>query len=393
MAPRVLSGMRPTGPLHIGHWEGVLKNWVALQKESECFFFAADWHVLTTDYERAKDVKETVRENVADWIATGVDPEKSTLFVQSEVKEHAELFLLLGMLVPIPWLERNPTYKEQLNELRKVHISPPLLEKISKELAAKGKKDLAIRLSTVVGEEAPPEALQGVMEEVKPFLSEEVFTRLKDAATARDLSTLGFLGYPVLQTADIVIYKAGRVPVGEDQLPHIELSREIVRRFNSLYGNALVEPQALLTPTPRLLGTDDRKMSKSYGNAVFLGDSAEETEAKLKPMKTDPARKRRTDPGDPDKCNVFSWHRVYSSPEEQEDCAKKCRTAAFGCLDCKMVLVHNLNRTLAPVREKRAELLSAPKRIDEILGDGAVRARRIAGETLKEVRRAMKLDG
>lgn len=396
---RVLSGMRPTGALHIGHWEGVLKNWVRLQEDHECLFFVANWHVLTTDYQKTHELKSTIRENVADWIATGINPEKTTLFIQSEVKEHAELFLLLGMLVPIPWLERNPTYKEQLQELRRVHISPPLIEKATKELKGRGQKDLATRLrDSVAGEAASEgaedasETVRALLPELEKHLPEEVFARLKEAATARDLSTLGFLAYPVLQTADIIAYKAHFVPVGEDQMPHIELSREIVRRFNHLYGDVFPEPNGLLTPTPRLLGTDERKMSKSYGNAVFLGDSAGETEAKIRPMKTDPARVRRTDPGNPENCNVFSWHRLYSSSEEQEDCAKKCRSAAFGCIDCKMILVQNLNRQLEPVRAHRSELLAAPGRIDEILGDGAQKARRIASETLKEVRAAMKLD-
>jgi len=395
MATRVLSGMRPTGPLHIGHWEGVLKNWVKLQEEHECFFFSANWHVLTTDYERMKEVRDSVRENVADWIACGLDPEKSVLFVQSDVKEHAELFLLLSMLVPVPWLERNPTYREQLVELRKVHISPPLLEKIGAELKKKDKKDLSTRLTELAKAEAlaPPEALEGFLPELEKVLSQDLFARLKDAATARDLSTYGFLGYPVLQTADIIIYKGNVVPVGEDQLPHVELSREIVRRFNSLYGPVFPEPRALLTPTPKLLGTDDRKMSKSYGNEVMLGDSAEETTAKVKVMKTDPARVRRDDPGNPDVCNVYSWHKLYSTPAQQAEVAQKCRSAGFGCLDCKMIMVHNLNRQLEPVRAQRSELLAAPQRIDQILGDGAQRARAVAGETLKEVRHALKIDG
>lgn len=394
MGKRVLSGMRPTGPLHIGHWEGVLKNWAKLQDEHECFFFSADWHVLTTDYERAADVSANVVDNVADWIACGLDPEKSVLFVQSDIKEHAELFLLLSMLVPVPWLERNPTYREQLRELRRVHVPPPLVRKINKELKSRAKKELGKRLMAAVSTpegEHPDETLMDLLPEIEEVLSKDLFARLKQAATARDLSTVGFLSYPVLQTADIIIYKGNYVPVGEDQMPHVELSRDIVRRFNSLYGETFPEPEGLLTPTPRLLGTDERKMSKSFDNAIFLGDSEEDTIAKIKPMQTDPARVRKTDPGDPDKCNVFSWHKLYSSQEEQKDCAQKCRTAAFGCMDCKMILAENLNRRLAPVREKRAALLSDHGRIEKIIADGAEKARAVASQTLKEVREAMNI--
>lgn len=394
---RILSGMRPTGPLHIGHWEGVIKNWVELQKEHECFFFSADWHVLTTDYQKAHGIRPIVRENVANWIAAGIDPARSVIFVQSDIKEHAELHLLLSMLVPVPWLERNPTYKEQLAELRKVHISPPMIAKIAGELKGRGTKgkELGKRFRELAEGrvEAPPEALQELVPELEGLLSEELYGRLKETVTARDLSTLGFLAYPVLQTADIIAYKATGVPVGEDQLPHVELSREIVRRFNGLYGEVFPEPKALLTPTPKLLGTDDRKMSKSYGNAVMLGDTAEETIERVKPMKTDPARRRRTDPGNPEVCNVYAWHKLYSSSDEQAHVAEQCRTAGFGCIDCKMIMVNNLNNQLEPLREKRTELLEKPEKLDRIIDEGADRARRIARETMSEVREAMKLHG
>ena len=265
----VVSGMRPTGRLHIGHLHGALANWVRLQEENDCYFFSADWHALTTNYHDPGVIKQAEREMFVDFIAAGVDPLKSTLFVQSEVKEHAELFLLLGMITPLGWLERSPTYKE-----------------------------------------------------------------MRENITDRDLALYGFLGYPVLLTADVVMYKATRVPVGVDQVPHLELSREIVRKFTHHYGPVFPEPQPLLTASPKILGTDGRKMSKSYGNTIDIGESAESTTKKIMGMVTDPARKRRQDPGNPDVCGIFYLHKIYSDAPTVEWVNVNCRTAGIGCVDC-----------------------------------------------------------
>lgn len=322
---RVLSGMRPTGRLHLGHLFGALDNWRKLQDEYECFFFIADWHALTTDYASPGGIKEYTLEVAIDWLAAGIDPERSTLFVQSSLPEHAELHLLLSMITPLPWLERVPTYKEQMQELRD-----------------------------------------------------------------KDLNTYGFLGYPLLQAADILIYKADYVPVGEDQLPHIELCREIARRFNHLYKSVFVEPQALLTEFPRIPGTDGRKMSKSYGNAIYLSDPLEGIKAKIKPMVTDPARKRRWDPGNPDVCPVYDLHRVFTPRGERESyVVPGCRTASIGCLDCKGVLLKYMIPALQPISEKRHELAQQPEVVREILEEGTRRARKVASETLAEVKEAI----
>lgn len=322
---RVLSGMRPTGRLHLGHLFGALDNWRKLQDEYECFFFIADWHALTTDYASPGGIKEYTLEVAIDWLAAGIDPERSTLFVQSSLPEHAELHLLLSMITPLPWLERVPTYKEQMQELRD-----------------------------------------------------------------RDLNTYGFLGYPLLQAADILIYKADYVPVGEDQLPHIELCREIARRFHHFYKSVFVEPQALLTEFPRIPGTDGRKMSKSYGNAIFLADPPEVVERKIKRMVTDPARKRRFDPGNPDVCPVFDLHKIFTPKEERESfVVPGCRTAGIGCLDCKGVLLKSMIPALQPIYEKRLELTQQPGVVQEILEEGTRRARQVASETLAEVKGAI----
>lgn len=316
----VLSGMRPSGPLHLGHWVGALSNWIKLQEEYECYYEIATWHALTTEYENPYELKKWIREMLVDWISAGLDPEKCVMFNQSDVKEHAELHLLLSMLVPVPWLERVPTYKEQQREIAN-----------------------------------------------------------------RDLSTYGFLGYPVLQTADIIIYKANWVPVGEDQVPHVELAREIVRKFNNFYGETFPEPQAYLTPVPRLLGTDGRKMSKSYGNAILLKDSQEEVERKILPMMTDTRRKRRTDPGEPEDCPVYDYHKVFSREDERTEIEKGCRSAGIGCIDCKRILIKNLNIFMEPIREKREKLLKTPDLIEEILINGAKKAMNKAVQTMEEV--------
>lgn len=325
---RVLSGMRPTGKLHLGHLIGALNNWVKLQDEYDCFYTIVPWHALTTEYADPSKIREYTLEVARDWLAVGLDPERSVIFVQSDVPQHAELHLLLSMIVPIPWLERVPSYKEQQREL--------------------------------------PD---------------------------KDLSTYGFLGYPLLQTADIIIYKAECVPVGEDQVPHIELAREIVRRFNHLYRPVFPEPQALLTKFPRLLGLDGRKMSKSYGNVINLADSPQEIEEKVKTMFTDPNRVRRSDPGRPEVCNLFPYHRLFTDPKKTAEIENACRKAEIGCTDCKRVLSSSLVEFLAPIREKRREYEEKPDLVRDILAEGAKKARAVAEETMSEVREAMGLAG
>ena len=393
---RVLSGMRPTGPLHLGHLHGVLKNWVQLQHEYECFFFVADWHALTTNYEETGIISETVFDIVVDWLSVGINPGEATLFIQSRVPEHAELHLLLSMITPISWLERVPSYKDQQEKLKE-----------------------------------------------------------------RDLSTYGFLGYPLLQTADILIYKAAQVPVGEDQVAHIEMSREVARRFNFLYGrepgfeekaesaarkmgkkNAklyfeirrayqeagdgealekgraliesqqnislgdrerllgylegggkviLPEPQALLTPEAKMPGLDGEKMSKSYDNVIRLRESPEEVNRKLRTMPTDPARVRRSDPGDPDKCPVWNFHKIYSTEEVRQWAREGCVTAGIGCLDCKQPIIDAVLKEQQPIRERSEEILSDPDAVRAVIDEGCEAARDVARDTLEEVRHVMNL--
>lgn len=323
---RVLSGFRPTGPMHLGHLVGAIENWVRLQETHECFFAIADWHALTSEYADPSQVGAYTFEMALDWMAAGLDPERCTIFVQSHVPEHAELHLLLSMIVPLSWLERVPTYKEQ-----------------------------------------------------------------QEQVTTRDLTNYGFLGYPVLQAADILIYRAVSVPVGEDQLAHLELCREIARRFNALYGAIFPEPQGLTTRMARLPGTDGRKMSKSYGNAINLADDAETIRRKILTMVTDPARKRRSDPGNPDVCPVFDFHRAFSDDATRATVNAGCRSAGIGCVDCKKMLLAHLEPALTPFQERRRELAAHPGRVREILTEGARRARREAGETMTMVRRAMGL--
>jgi len=393
---RVLSGMRPTGRLHLGHYHGVLKNWIRLQHEYECFFFVADWHALTTEYENKEIIGESLWEMVIDWLAAGVNPGTARLFIQSRVPEHAELHLLLSMITPLGWLERVPSYKDQQE-------------------------------------------------------------KLKD----KDLATYGFLGYPLLQSADILIYRAGLVPVGEDQVAHIELTREVARRFNHLYGkepgfvekaegavkkigkkNAklykdlrkryqekgdhealetakallasqqnitladrerlfgylegegkiiLPEPMELLTPTSRMPGLDGQKMSKSYGNTIGLREDAGEVEKKLRTMPTDPARVRRTDPGEPDKCPVWPFHRIYSTEAIQKWVLEGCRSAGIGCLECKQPVIDAVLAEQAPIRERAVEFVENPNLVRNIITEGCEEAREVAGETLNEVKQAMGL--
>ena len=393
---RVLSGMRPTGALHLGHYHGVLKNWVRLQSEYPCLFFVADWHALTTDYEHPGRVEQNAWEMVVDWLAAGVDPNQAILFVQSHIQEHAELHLLLSMMTPLGWLERVPTYKDQIE-------------------------------------------------------------KLKD----RDLATYGFLGYPLLQSADILIYRARYVPVGEDQVPHVEMTREIARRFNHLYGREegfeekakaavkkmgskkarllnelrtkfleggdaealsraramleeqqnlprgdrerlygwlegggrkiLVEPEALLTEASRLPGLDGQKMSKSYGNAIELRESPESVTRKIRTMPTDPARVKRSDPGTPEKCPVWSLHLVYSDESRRDWVQRGCTTAGIGCLECKQPVIDAVLAELAPMRERAQTYLDDPTLVKSIIADGCDRARKLAEETMRDVREAMGL--
>lgn len=394
---RVVSGMRPTGRLHLGHYHGVLKNWVKLQHEYECFFFAADWHALTTLYDTPQDIEQNVWDMMIDWLAAGVSGTSSTLFIQSQVPEHAELNLLLGMSTPLSWLERVPTYKDQQEKLREL-----------------------------------------------------------------DLATYGFLGYPLLMSADILVYRAGLVPVGADQLSHVEITRELARRFNHMYGKEqgfedkakaaiqkmgkkaakhyqnlrsayqeqgdaealeaaravlqeqqnltagdkerlfgylegggkiiLPEPQALLTPASKMPGLDGQKMSKSYGNTITLRDTTDEVDAKVRRMPTDPARVRRTDPGDPDKCPVYQLHLVYTDQATHDWVNQGCRTAGIGCLDCKKPVIDAISAELAPMQQRAAEYEANPDAVRLILNEGAERAREAASDTLVEVRQAIGLN-
>jgi tryptophanyl-tRNA synthetase len=351
---RVLSGMRPTGRLHLGNYMGALYNWVKLQHEYDCFFFIADWHALTTDYADPRKVLENVREVALDFLSAGLDPSRCTIFVQSHVHQHAELNLLFGMFTPLGWLERVPTYKDQQEQLRE-----------------------------------------------------------------KDLNTYGFLGYPLLQAADILLYRPDFVPVGQDQVAHVELTREVARRFNQLYASRptpalqhahtdkerlaaevsqndvaeelLPEPKVLLTPSPKLPGTDGRKMSKSYNNTILLTDSEPEVRAKLKTMVTDPARIRRTDVGNPDICPVFDLHKVFSPEETQQQARVGCTTAGIGCIQCKGWLADNVVQALAPIQERRRHFESHPQEVDSILEAGAERASRFAAETMQPVLKAVGL--
>src|ERR1017187_5648817 len=382
--PRILSGMRPTGKLHLGNLVGALQNWVRLQEEYDSFHFVADWHMLTTGYENTIDLRKDTWEMVTDWLACGLDPTKATFFVQSRLPEHPELHLLFSMVTPLSWLERVPTYKEQLENI-------------------------------------------------------------KD----HDINTYGFLGYPLLQAADILMYKAHAVPVGEDQVPHVELTREVARRFNQAFGKLQMkkrseqewlawsagvrnltrppagkaeqyvwesynrasldvraeylnrdvgtldpifpEPEALLTSAPRLPGTDGRKMSKSYKNAIFLTDAPDVVSKKLATMVTDPDRKRRTDVGNPDKCPVFDLHKIFSAPETINRVNRECRTAEIGCVDCKKLAAGHLNAFLAPIQERRKPYEQYPQKVWDILADGTERARKVARQTMTEVRQAVNL--
>jgi len=326
MTKRVLSGMQPSGPMHLGNLLGALDNFIRLQADHECFYFIADWHALSTNFEDTARLREYAHDMLINWLAAGLDPERSTLFIQSRIPEHAVLHLLLSMITPVPWLERNPTYKERQENIK-----------------------------------------------------------------GRDLSTYGFLGYPVLQAADILLYKGDLVPVGIDQLPHLELTREITRRFNTLYKPIFPEPQALLTEIPKVPGTDGRKMSKSYHNTINLSDSEAQVRAKLKTMVTDPARVRRTDKGNPDICPVFTLHQSFSTQAVIDQVNQECRTAAIGCIECKALAADAIVARLSPIWEKRRELVQQPKLVDEVIEAGTRRAGAVARQTLAEVNEALRL--
>ncbi|HPD01035.1 MAG TPA: tryptophan--tRNA ligase [Acetivibrio sp.] len=323
---KILSGMRPTGVLHLGNYFGALENWVKLQDEYDCYFFVADWHALTTGYEDTSEIKNNINNIIIDWISAGLDPERCVMFLQSSVKEHAELHLLFSMTTPLSWLYRCPTYKDQLNQI-------------------------------------------------------------KD----RNISTYGFLGYPCLQAADILMYKAGFVPVGEDQLPHLELTREIARRFNNLFEEVFPEPQALLTKAKVLPGTDGRKMSKSYNNTIALSDSPDEVRKKVSTMITDPARIRKDDPGHPEVCTVFAFHKVFNE-EEIPQIEEDCKGGKIGCVQCKKKLAQKMAEYLEPIYERRQKLLEKPGYVKEVLQNGNENARKVAGKTIEEVKKAMKID-
>ncbi len=325
---RILSGNRPTGRIHWGNYFGALKNWVELQNEYECYYFIADWHALTTGYEDSQDIFPSVKEIMKDWLAVGLHPRKSTIFLQSWVPEHAELHLLLSMITPLGWLERVPSFKDMQQQL-------------------------------------------------------------KD----RDLNMYGFLGYPLLQTADIVIYNAHFVPVGEDQVSHLEFSREVVRRFHHVMNKQVfVEPKPLLTSSPRVPGIDGRKMSKSFDNAIYISDDDETVQKKMMQAITDPARKRKDDPGNPDICNIFAYHKLYTDEGAIKDIDSKCRSAGIGCVDCKRMCIENALNFWKPIKEKREQWDDEEEKLLEILRDGSKRARETARETMERVRKAVNLD-
>lgn len=325
---RVFSGMRPTGQLHLGHLAGALTNWIELQKDHECFYAIVDWHALMSNYSESENTRQSCIDVLLDWLSVGLDPEQSCIFIQSHVPQHAELFLALSMISPLGWLYRNPTYKEQIQNLQN-----------------------------------------------------------------KDLSTFAFLGYPVLMAADILLYKAEKVPVGEDQSAHLELSRELARRFNHFFGEDLLpEPQTILTPTPKVPGTDGRKMSKSYGNSLYISEDSKSMWDKLRTMMTDPAREKRTDPGNPDKCPVWDLHRVFNKDVAQRaEIDKGCRTAGIGCIDCKKMLNAHIATLMEPIHERRVRYAKDPTLLHDVLTQGARRAEAVARETMEQIYPAMGL--
>jgi len=326
---RIVSGIRPTGDLHIGHYLGVLKNWVELQKDYQCFYFTADWHALTSEFRDPFIIRKSSRDMVMTWLGVGIDPQTSVIFRQSDIKNHAELFLLLSMITPVPWLERNPAYKELKEELKE-----------------------------------------------------------------KDLGNLGFLGYPVLQAADIVMYHADKVPIGEDQLPHLELTREIVRRFNFIYGEGVLkEPKEILTEAARVLGIDGRKMSKSYGNAIFIYETEESLKQKVMQMFTDVKRLRKKDPGEPEDCNLYPLHEYFTDEETRREIQAGCRSASLGCVECKKILINNLISEFQPIWEKIDYYRNHASLIDDIIRQGAAKAGEESEATMEKVRAAMRMSG
>ena len=321
-----MSGMRPTGKLHLGNYFGALENWVKLQDEYRSFHAIVDWHALTTSYEDTSELRQNIMDVALDWLGAGLDPDKCTIYIQSDIKEIAELFLLLSMITPVSWLERCPTYKDQLKQLE-----------------------------------------------------------------GKNIANYGFLGYPCLMATDILVFKAKYVPVGEDQVPHLELSREIARRFNYIYGDTFPEPEALLTEAKVLPGLDGRKMSKSYENAIYLSDSPGEIQKKVSTMITDPRRIRKDDPGNPDVCSAYALHRVFTQLADLEDTEEKCRGGTIGCVACKKILARNLTDFLEPIRERREQLAASPDTVKDILNEGAKKASKAAARTLEEVREKMNL--
>lgn len=356
----VFSGMRPTGRLHLGNYFGALKNWVTLQKTHDCYFCVVDWHMLTTGYEDTSSLQENIREMVLDWLAAGLDPDQCVIFKQSDVPEHAELALLLGMVTPLSWLENNPTWKEQLQELSKT--------KLSQATEATTSSSGNDRRTSTRGE------------------------------ADQTLRTYGFLGYPVLQAADILLYNGAKVPVGQDQLPHVELSREIARRFNGFFPEVFAEPQALLTPTPKVPGIDGRKMSKSYANTLDIFETEESLQKKTATLYTDPTRIKASDPGHPEPspenppgCSVFALHKLYANADFVEERGKDCRAGAIGCVACKKDLLSEMKEPFAQFRETRARFSSETDLVQKILDTGAEKARTVAKETMHRVRRSMRL--
>ncbi len=323
---KIISGIRATGPLHLGNFHGALSNWVLMQDRYQCSFFVANWHALTTGYSETNSISSNVKAIMLDWLSVGLDPEKSTLFVQSLVPEHAELYLYLSMITPTSWLERNPTYKEQIIQIKNM-----------------------------------------------------------------DISTHGFIGYPVIQAADILMYKADFVPIGVDQVPHIEITREIARKFNKTYGEIFPEPKEILTDSPKILGTDRRKMSKSYDNAIYLSDSSDDILEKVSKMITDPQRKRKTDPGNPSICNVYEFHKMYSHVNLYGSISHMCKKAEIGCVECKKIVARNLIDYIAPFKENREKFKKSSVLLEDIIYDGSKKARKTAKKTIDEVREVMKI--
>lgn len=386
----VFSGMRPTGRLHLGNYWGALKNWVSLQDRFPCFFSVVDWHMLTTGFDDTSKLQQNVHEMVLDWLAAGLDPAKSVIFKQSDVPEHAELALMLGMVTPLRWLEDNPTWKEQLQELAKTKE-----RLMSEEIEALSQKE-----AQQISQAAVRQARREGGKEFEAFTAaNEALERAEQErrAQAERLRSFGFLGYPVLQAADILLYRGTQVPVGQDQLPHLELSRQIARRFNHFFGDVLIEPDPILTPTPKVPGLDARKMSKSYGNSIEIYETAASLETKVKGMYTDPTRKRATDPGHPEPCaenppgcTVHAMHKLYADDAFVTARGADCRAGKLGCMACKKDLIAEMSGPFDEFRRRR-DAYAAEGGVERILADGARKARVVASKTMDEVRKAMRL--